>query len=339
MEQREVNPAAGEPEISVIIPAHDAAAYISRALDCVAAQEGISPEIIVADDASTDDTVAAVESWGRAHPGVPLRLVRMESQVYALRARLAGLALARARDVIFMDADDTWAGTRRLARVLEKKRKLQCALIHFRATGFLDGKCEGELLWTAPPPFPTLTGGEIFAAYARMEYIPLQLWNKVYSLSLVRHAARLVGDSRIFYFDDKFFVSIVLMCARSWASADEYIYQYHMSAAWPPEKIAKCIHDLLETKNKAEALFPAQGIDAESRHDYLGFIHRRLVYHLGRLSIEVEKELFQDVDPQRVLGRFTPWLPLAEALPALAAGARKNVERILKICRRLHEKY
>lgn len=339
MEQRVINPASGEPELSVILPARDAAATIGRALDCVARQERVRPEIIVADDASGDGTAEAVEAWGRAHPDLPLRLVRMESQVYALRARLAALGVARAPDVIFLDADDSWAGTRRLARVLGEKRRLGCELVHFRTQGFLDGKNEGELLWTAPPPVTPLTGKEIFAVYARLEYIPLQLWNKIYSRTLLQKAARFIGDSEIFYFDDKFFVSLILMCAGSCASANEYIYQYNLSPGWPLEKISKCAHDLIEIRKKAKEVFPLLGIDAETRRDYLNFINKRLTYHLGRLSIGVEKHLSEGLCPREVLAPVVPWLPISGTIPALVAGTQKNVQRILKISRRIHEKF
>lgn len=339
MEQKVTDSAAAEPDISVIIPAHDAAPGIGQALDSVARQEGLSAEVIVVDDASRDGTAELVEAWGRAHPSLPLRLVRREKQAYALRARLAGLELARARDVIFLDADDSWAGTRRLGRMLAQKRRLECEIIHFRTTGFLDGKNVGELLWTAPPLGPSLAGKEIFATYARKEYIPLQLWNKIYSQSLLQKAARLVGKSEIFYFDDKFFVSLVLMCADSWAAGDEYIYQYNLRPEWPLEKSAKCAHDLIEIRKKAEAVFPVLGIDAPARQDYLNFIDKRLTYHLGRLSISVEKCLYEGSAPRDVLDSIAHWLPISGTVPALVASTQKNVQRILQISRRIHEKF
>ena len=339
MEQRVINSVDGEPELSVIIPAHNAAATIVNALASVARQDGLRPEIIVADDASRDDTAKVVADWARAHPHIPLSLIRMKTRVYALRARLAALGQARAPDVMYLDADDSWEGIHRVPQALAQKRRMECEVLHFRSTGFLDGKSIGELLWTAPPLDTCLSGKEIFAAYARMEYIPLQLWNKIYSRILLQRAAQFVGNSEIFYFDDKFFVSLVLMCASSWAHSEEYIYRYILSPAWPLEKSCKCAHDLLEIRKKAEVVFPILGIDAQSRQDYLYFINRRLVYHFGRLSINVEKQLTEDSTPHDILAQITEWLPMGEVLPALVAGAQKNVQRIIKISRRIHEKF
>lgn len=339
MERKVRDSALAEPDISVIVPAHDAAASIGEALDSVARQEGIFAEIIVVDDASRDATAQTVEAWGRAHPAVPLLLVRMEKQVYALRARLAGLELARGRDVMYLDADDRWQGHRRVARALARKRRMECEVLHFRSTGFLNGKNEGELLWAAPPPGTRLTGHAIFATYARMAYIPLVIWNKIYSRSLLLKAAHLVGNSEIYCFEDKFFVSLVLMCATSWTSANEYIYCYNRPAAYPEHKIARRVHDLLELRKEAEELFPLLGIDAQAQQDYVFFLNKRLTYHLGFLGISVEKKLAGGMSPPSVLAEITPFLPMSDALPALASAAQKNMQRIRKISRKFHEEY
>lgn len=333
-----INAAEKEPDLSVIIPACNAAQTVSRALDCVGRQN-LYIEIIVVDDASTDNTFKIAENWGREHRRVPLTILQKREHAYALRARLAGLPFATARDVMFLDADDSWAGEHGLARALRRKRELGSEIIHFRSVGIVDNENIGELLWTAPPNGEQLEGREIFSSYAAMVYMSVQLWNKIYSHSLLQNAAEYVGNSEIFYFDDKFLVSIALMLARSWASANEYIYQYRPNPAWPIEKSAKCIHDLIEIRKKAEQLFPALGIDAATRSNYLNFLDRRLTIHLGRLSIEVEKMLFQKHSPKDILETLTPWLQVQEALPALFSGSHINIQRIIKISRRIHEQY
>ncbi len=61
--------------VSVVIPTHNSAAFIGETLVSVFAQTLPPREIIVADDASTDDTVATVSALARAAP-VPVRLLR-----------------------------------------------------------------------------------------------------------------------------------------------------------------------------------------------------------------------------------------------------------------------
>ena len=58
--------AADMPLVSIIIPAHNAADYITATLDSALQQSYLSREIIVVDDGSTDATVAICTSYGRA---------------------------------------------------------------------------------------------------------------------------------------------------------------------------------------------------------------------------------------------------------------------------------
>jgi hypothetical protein len=63
--------------ISVVIPAHNHAHFLSRALVALAAQEEAPGEIIVVDDASTDGSAEAAESMRcRFEPSTALRILR-----------------------------------------------------------------------------------------------------------------------------------------------------------------------------------------------------------------------------------------------------------------------
>jgi glycosyltransferase involved in cell wall biosynthesis len=88
--------------ISVIIPCHNAGRWIGAALRSVAAQEHRAHEIIVIDDASSDDSLAQI-----AAAGVPVRLSRVEARNAAV-ARNAGIEAASGDWIAFLDADDIW---------------------------------------------------------------------------------------------------------------------------------------------------------------------------------------------------------------------------------------
>jgi glycosyltransferase involved in cell wall biosynthesis len=85
--------------MSVIIPAHDAAATLSRTLDALAAQdfEG-DVDVVVVDDASSDGTPELARSRG-------VRVVATGGQSGPAGARNAGLAATSAPLVAFTDAD------------------------------------------------------------------------------------------------------------------------------------------------------------------------------------------------------------------------------------------
>lgn len=105
---------AQERGVSVVIPAREAAATISRALDSVLAQDPPPLEMIVVDDASRDATAAIVAGYA-AH-GV--RLLHLDEPAGAAAARNAGIDAAAGNLVAFQDADDEWLPGK-LARQLE----------------------------------------------------------------------------------------------------------------------------------------------------------------------------------------------------------------------------
>lgn len=96
------------PVVSVIIPAHNSAAFIADAIASVRAQTFTDHEIIVIDDGSTDDTREVI----RRFPEV--RSVHQMNDG-AAAARNAGIVLARGEFICFLDADDLWR-SEKLAR-------------------------------------------------------------------------------------------------------------------------------------------------------------------------------------------------------------------------------
>jgi glycosyltransferase involved in cell wall biosynthesis/LmbE family N-acetylglucosaminyl deacetylase len=98
--------------ISVIMPCHNAAPWISSALRSVAQQTYAADEIIVIDDASTDDSLAQIE-----RSSVPVKLVRI-NQRNAAAARNAGIEVAKGDWIALLDADDKWYPNH-LARAVE----------------------------------------------------------------------------------------------------------------------------------------------------------------------------------------------------------------------------
>jgi glycosyltransferase involved in cell wall biosynthesis len=89
--------------VTVIIPTHNYAEYLSEALESVLAQDYSPLQIIVIDDGSTDETSAVVERY----------IQRGVEYVYQENsgpgpARNEGIRRARGSVVAFLDADDTW---------------------------------------------------------------------------------------------------------------------------------------------------------------------------------------------------------------------------------------
>lgn len=132
------------PRLSVIIPAHDEAGELPRTLDDLRsafADLGIDHEIVVVDNASTDETAAVARAHGARVVAEPKRQIS--------RARNSGAAATDGEWLLFVDAD-TWP-TVELLRV---------ALRHLEA-----GACGGGAL-VAMPELPN-----------RIYRWGLRLWN------------------------------------------------------------------------------------------------------------------------------------------------------------------
>ena len=90
------------PDVSIVIAAWNAEAFIGEAIRSALGQVGISLEVIVANDASTDATREVV----RAFDDPRVRLVDLERNGGPSAARNAGFNAATGRWIAVLDADD-----------------------------------------------------------------------------------------------------------------------------------------------------------------------------------------------------------------------------------------
>jgi len=88
--------------VSAVIPAYNAEAFITRAIDSVLRQTQRNVEIIVVDDGSTDSTIALVQGYGER-----VRLISQRNGGPA-RARNTGVGNSSGEYLAFLDADDWW---------------------------------------------------------------------------------------------------------------------------------------------------------------------------------------------------------------------------------------
>src|ERR1700690_2571771 len=98
----------GEPSISVVIPARNAATTIGETLASLATEADLIRDLIVVVDRSIADTPAVAEREANLH-GLPLKLVTV-SFGDAGAARNAGMAEAAGQYLYFIDADDLHVG-------------------------------------------------------------------------------------------------------------------------------------------------------------------------------------------------------------------------------------
>ena len=94
------------PDVTVVVTVHNYARYVRSALASVIASHGVDLEVIVVDDASTDDSVSVVRAVIAEHPEVPMMLLAQRLNTGVQRARNLALSHARAPYAFILDADN-----------------------------------------------------------------------------------------------------------------------------------------------------------------------------------------------------------------------------------------
>ena len=115
------------PEVSVLIPAYNAALYIAEAISSVVAQTFKDFEIIVVDDGSTDTTQDVVGNFPE------VRYFKQEN-AGAAAARNHAARLSRGRYLAFLDADDLWHPLKLSHQLSAFSVQPECVISHTAST-------------------------------------------------------------------------------------------------------------------------------------------------------------------------------------------------------------
>lgn len=89
--------------VTVVIPTHNRAQVLCQTLESIAAQEDASIEIVVVDDASTDETPEVLSQFPQ------ISVIRNDQPTEQRKARNDGAKLAGTPWLAFCDDDDLWA--------------------------------------------------------------------------------------------------------------------------------------------------------------------------------------------------------------------------------------
>jgi glycosyltransferase involved in cell wall biosynthesis len=97
-------PLLSRPLVSVVVPCHDQGGYLRECIASIRNQTYHDLEIIVVDDASDEEGAIAAMAELSSQPGT--RVVQLSENVGPSKARQMGMALARGRYVLPVDADN-----------------------------------------------------------------------------------------------------------------------------------------------------------------------------------------------------------------------------------------
>ena len=124
------------PTVSVVIPCYNYGRYLPAAVGSVLGQPGVHVDVIVVDDASTDNSVAVASSLAAAHTQV--RLIAHDANRGHIQTYNDGLAVANGDYVVLLSADDLLAPGSLLRAVSLLEARKDLALAYGYAPRFVD---------------------------------------------------------------------------------------------------------------------------------------------------------------------------------------------------------
>ncbi len=96
--------------VSIVVPVFNAARFLERTLECIGGQSFEQWELLLVDDASTDDSVRIIKRWISAQKERKNRILLLcnRSNRGPAYSRNRGVRAARGRYLCYLDADDYW---------------------------------------------------------------------------------------------------------------------------------------------------------------------------------------------------------------------------------------
>ncbi|HPT62626.1 MAG TPA: glycosyltransferase family 2 protein [Bacillota bacterium] len=204
---------------SIIIPAFNAAPYLSRCLDSILGQPYPDFEVIVVNDGSTDETLQILYDYARYHSNL---VVLSQRNAGPGAARELGIKHASGDYIMFSDADDYWElDFLRGIDTYIKKRSPD--ILEF---GYRKVSTKGEVISNGHVTHVELFGDRCLDHYIDQRNTTNYLCNKAFS-------ARIFTDvvfPHLYTGEDAAVLIQLFSQARSYVSVPDIYYNYVMSA-------------------------------------------------------------------------------------------------------------
>lgn len=277
---------------SIIIPAYNAEAYLSRCLDSIFSQEFEDYEVIVINDGSTDRTEAILKEYASHHPN--LQVLTQSNQGMAT-ARNRGLEVSQGEYVMFVDSDDRICegALPTLAPQLQGED-----IIGFGARIY-DEQTDTSTNFQLSTFTSHLPSGWEYFCRERLKPRPVHfvcIWQRVYRRAfLEENNLRFVDGLR--RAEDDLFTTMVFLHAKSIKTIADSLYIYHVR----PGSITRTSDPRLDADSwrvqqiLADTFIPMQGIDKRVIYQVLASNYINHLSKKGNSLSSTEWKQFREV--------------------------------------------
>jgi glycosyltransferase involved in cell wall biosynthesis len=182
------------PLVSVVVPVHNAQKYIRHCLKTIVKQTYHAVEIIVVDDASTDESRTVIQECLIGN----MRLVALDNNVGEGQARFKGLSVCSGEYVMFVDADD-FLPEDAIESLVNAAVRLNADIVEGTSIRTLDSwgllsrkSCVNPLTIVQPELFD-----KYYLSFFGINILSVSMCGKLYRLSLFNHEEIKPGGLKI----------------------------------------------------------------------------------------------------------------------------------------------
>ncbi len=219
------------PQISIIIPAYNNSRYLPECVYSVTRQKFADLEVIIVDDASTDNTPAVTSRL--AAEDSRIKFIRHNENSGTLASRKTGILSSQGKFVMLMDQDDELAADA-LTALNGFAEKNQADIYHFgvqvrAANSSAQQAASGMTSFLTPKP-RQLTNEEILATqFSPDDGFDWHVHHKMYAGDFARSAYAMAADRRLVLSDDLYMSFILDAAASTYIGIpDSPWYIYHL---------------------------------------------------------------------------------------------------------------
>lgn len=283
------------PQISIIIPAYNNSRYLPECVHSVTHQEFTDLEVIIVDDASTDDTPAVASRL--AAEDSRIKFIRHDKNSGTLASRKTGVLSSKGKFVMLMDQDDELtAGA--LTALNSFAEKHQADIYHFgvqvqAANSSAQQAVSGMSAFLTPKPRQLTEDAILSTQFSHDDGFDWHVHHKMYAGDFARSAYAMAADRRLVLSDDLYMSFILDATASTYIGIpDSPWYIYHLGRG-----------DTLGQQLTTDALETMSQRDAQA----LSMLHDFVEHNHGTISRSDWNERLTDVQNRLIEHTMNEW--------------------------------
>lgn len=223
------------PIISVLIPVFNTAHWLRQCLDSVINQSLEAIEIIVVDDASTDNSGEICDEYAKKDNRI--NVVRKSRNEGTLMARKTAIELASGKYIVFVDSDDFLTANDSLAKQLHLIQTEDVDILNFSVNIFEDEEEESKPVkdyerYLRVNELSIRNHQNIINSTVFDGKITWPLWNKIYQAKICKAAAKNISETtHIVMAEDIFWFLAIASFAETYkAVKTPSLYSYRLGS-------------------------------------------------------------------------------------------------------------